>query len=358
MVDSVVVLPPGFRVLQNNVSVSGAKLKFYYSGTSTPKTVYSDQTLSTSLGTTVYCDSDGYPVTAQGGSTKTLVYTGTASYKIIITDSNDVTIATHDVVKGATSTSSLTESFSSIASAATTDIGAIDANFIDITGNTPIISFGTGANKIRTVRFGGVLTLTYNATSLILPGAANITTAANDIAMLVLDGSGNCTCVNYQRAAFIPSPNAAPDVIIEQQEASGTAGGSTTAGSWVTRTLNTVVRNVNSVASLATNKITLPAGTYYIAFSAPAYDATSFLHKAKIYNTTDTADVIIGSSEGALGSQQTRSVGSGIVTITGAKDFELRHRSNQSEATSGLGLSNGMSVVEVYGRVEIWKVVA
>lgn len=100
MTDAVLVLPPGFRVTDSSdVPISGAKLKFYASGTSTPMTVYSDQGLLTSLGTTVTCDSSGYPVS--GGSTKTLIYTGTASYKLVVTDADDVTIYEHDAIKGA-----------------------------------------------------------------------------------------------------------------------------------------------------------------------------------------------------------------------------------------------------------------
>ena len=100
MLDSTTVLEPGFRVTDaNGDPVSGAKLKFYDSGTTTPKTVYADSALSTSLGSTVTCDSGGYPTS--DGSTKTLIWTGTASYKVVITDANDATIATHDGITGA-----------------------------------------------------------------------------------------------------------------------------------------------------------------------------------------------------------------------------------------------------------------
>ena len=53
----------------------------------------------------------------------------------------------------------------------------------------------------RDVAFSGVLTLTHNGTSLILPGGANITTAANDAAGFVSDGSGNWRCLYYTRAS-------------------------------------------------------------------------------------------------------------------------------------------------------------
>lgn len=85
-----------------------------------------------------------------------------------------------------------------IASASTTDIGAATAEFVDVTGTTTITSLGTiSAGIVRTVRFTGALTLTHNVTSLQLPGSANITTAAGDVAIFRSLGSGNWKCVSY-----------------------------------------------------------------------------------------------------------------------------------------------------------------
>lgn len=91
-----------------------------------------------------------------------------------------------------------------IASATTTDIWAATADFVDITGTTTITGLGTATNAgiQRTVRFTGALILTHNGTSLILPGAANITTAANDTAIFrSLDASGNAICILYNKAS-------------------------------------------------------------------------------------------------------------------------------------------------------------
>ncbi len=92
-----------------------------------------------------------------------------------------------------------------IASAATTSIGAATGNYVTITGTTGITSFGTGtAGWLRLVRFAGALTLTHNATSLILPTSANITTAAGDFAIFVSEGSSNWRCLAYYRASGEP----------------------------------------------------------------------------------------------------------------------------------------------------------
>lgn len=89
-----------------------------------------------------------------------------------------------------------------IASASTTDLSTATGDWVDVTGTTTITALSTATAGIeRLVRFTGILTLTYNATSLILPTSANITTAANDFARFRSLGSGNWVCVSYQRAS-------------------------------------------------------------------------------------------------------------------------------------------------------------
>lgn len=88
-----------------------------------------------------------------------------------------------------------------LASAATVDIGAAASNVVTISGTTAITGLGTiAAGALRTVRFTGALVLTYNVTSMILPTAASITTAANDTAEFLSLGAGNWICLSYIRA--------------------------------------------------------------------------------------------------------------------------------------------------------------
>jgi hypothetical protein len=85
-----------------------------------------------------------------------------------------------------------------LASAATTDLSLASGNYVHITGTTTITSFGTCLPGARFVLvFDDVLLLTYNATSLIIPGAANKTTAAGDACMIISEGSGNWKIVGY-----------------------------------------------------------------------------------------------------------------------------------------------------------------
>ena len=91
-----------------------------------------------------------------------------------------------------------------IASATTTDLGTSNGNLVNITGTTTITSLGSSAvtaNPIYVTRFTGAVLLTYNATSLIIPGSANYTTAAGDVFYWKYEGSGNWRCVGYLLAS-------------------------------------------------------------------------------------------------------------------------------------------------------------
>ena len=83
-------------------------------------------------------------------------------------------------------------SAATVASAATTDLGASDETFLTVSGTTTITAFGTvSAGIYKFVTFSGALTLTHNATSLILLGGANRTTVAGDCGLYLSLGSGN-----------------------------------------------------------------------------------------------------------------------------------------------------------------------
>jgi hypothetical protein len=88
-----------------------------------------------------------------------------------------------------------------ISSASTTDLGAVAGLMHDITGTTTITGFGTVSAGIwKIVKFEDALTLTHNATSLILPGGTSILTVAGDIGIFISEGSGNWRCVSYTSA--------------------------------------------------------------------------------------------------------------------------------------------------------------
>jgi hypothetical protein len=78
-----------------------------------------------------------------------------------------------------------------LASASTVSIGAQNSMFVEITGTTTITSFGTTYNGPRYLRFTGALVLTHNATTLNLPGGADITTIAGDVFLAIPNSTIN-----------------------------------------------------------------------------------------------------------------------------------------------------------------------
>ena len=83
---------PKVTVLDTNGDpVSGAKLFFYLTGTSTPEDVYQDQANTTPHTNPVICDSDGRSGPIWMDNTKT--------YKLVVKDASDITIYTVDPIK-------------------------------------------------------------------------------------------------------------------------------------------------------------------------------------------------------------------------------------------------------------------
>ena len=108
-----------------------------------------------------------------------------------------------DYLRGISSVVRLEQDTSTIASASTTDLSTIPQKSIAVTGVITINSLGTVAAGIdKELRFAGALTLTHSA-SLYLPGATNITTAANEVGTFRSLGAGSWILTNYSRTTSI-----------------------------------------------------------------------------------------------------------------------------------------------------------
>jgi hypothetical protein len=148
----------------------------------------------TSIATTAFVSA---AIAASGGNppaTTTEVLTGTATNKDVTPDA----------------LAALWEKGTTVASAATISLG--EGGFFHISGTTTItdIDFATAKDgRTAWVVFDASLILTHNATTLHLPGDANIVTAAGDTACFVQDAADNVVCVAYNRAngaAVVPDP--------------------------------------------------------------------------------------------------------------------------------------------------------
>lgn len=174
----------------NGAPLVAGKVYMYEPLTLIPKDTWQDSGQNTLNTNPVILDSRGQAV----------IY-GSGDYRQILTDSLGNTIwdqeiaAYQETVFGPKTT---------LASNTTTNLGTATSNNILITGTTTINSFGTAAslnNPVYLIQFSGILTLTYNATSMILPGLANITTAANDCAMVEFINSAGY----WRMLAYFPS---------------------------------------------------------------------------------------------------------------------------------------------------------
>jgi hypothetical protein len=119
------------------------------------------------------------------------------------------------------------------ASAGTVNLDTSTGDLVDITGTTTITAITLAEGIEKTVRFTGILTLTHGA-SLVLPGAANITTAAGDFAVFRGYAAGVVRCVDYTKASgqavVAPTPTVPGLVYISTTTVSGAAALDITAG--------------------------------------------------------------------------------------------------------------------------------
>ena len=144
---------------------------------------------------------------------------------------------------------------------------------------------------------------------------------------------------------------------VQDQKSLSTDGGTSTAG-FQTRDLNTVVTNEITGASLSSNQITLPAGTYYCIASSTAIKATN--NQLFVRNITDSnATLLVGRSDciGTSDIDGNSTFVNGRFTISAQKVIDIYHFTNLGLATTGLGRQQPFgSDYNVYTDVQIWKV--
>lgn len=237
-----------------------------------------------------------------------------------------------------------------IASAATLNLSTATGNTVHITGTTATSAVTLNAGQWMECIADAAWPLTYHATNNKLnTGGANYTCAAGDSVFYFYDG----TTVYGQivKADGTPVVTASNYMLVRDEKTLNTDGGSSSAGIQ-TRVLNTVVSNSIAGASLASNQITLPAGTYRIFATAPAYNTDA--HQLILYNVTDSSTIAVGTSENGITAITTQGFLEYRFTLAATKVLELRHFIQNATTTNGLGLHVGNST-EVYSVVKLTK---
>lgn len=99
------------------------------------------------------------------------------------------------------------DDWAEVIAAATVDLGAQTSRRISLVGTTTVTSFGTApAGTVRLVKFNDSpsIQITHNATSLKLPGGANIIALNGDTFWAISRGSGNWEVFGYNRGDGAP----------------------------------------------------------------------------------------------------------------------------------------------------------
>jgi hypothetical protein len=176
-------------VVDPNVNIDGLGAKTIKKNPGGAALAASDLGAAGTINEVVYNGTDfilmNPPAAAQGLASTTEVLTGTDATKAVTPNA----------------LAALWEQGAAIASAGTIAIG--EGGYFNVTGTTTITDIDPSTDKAGrpfVLRFDGILTLTHGA-ALILPGGANITTAAGDVAAFVSEGSDVVRCLDYRRAS-------------------------------------------------------------------------------------------------------------------------------------------------------------
>jgi hypothetical protein len=142
--------------------------------------------------------------------------------------------------------------------------------------------------------------------------------------------------------------------LAEDVKASGTNGGTSTSGSWQTRTLNTLSgETADTSVTLSGNQLTLTAGRYTIdAHASSYYTATTKLRIANITDTTYVYGPNVSSNNLAAGCEVSAIA---FIDIAATKVFQLQFRSSRTQTNTGMGIAASFGVSEVYAQVRITK---
>ena len=238
-----------------------------------------------------------------------------------------------------------------IASAAALTPG-LDGNFWHVTGTTGITSIAsiTGAGPLFFV-FDGVVTITHNATSLILATGANFTTVAGNLLCVMHEGSGN-----YRELFRIPGATLTGLTSIQMIRK--------TADQTLTQSSTTLQNVTTLLAALAANEVvmfhvrilhTAASATADIkfAFTIPAAATLSWNFASGMqWTAADTANLTVdistsGGSEPWGGGSASRTTDIFGIVVNGANagDLQLQAAQNTSEAVDVIVKANSYLLV-------------
>ena len=250
------------------------------------------------------------------GSVDSLI--NAASVTEVLTGTDAAKAVTPDALAG------LWQRGTDIASGTTLSLPATGGGVFNVTGTSTVsgISSAQGGRCVK-LRFASSLTLTHNATSFILPGAANIIASSGDVAEFVNEAAQDASGSNWRCFNYETSDNR---ILLGATQAQQETGTSTTipvtpgvqhfhlsaCKAWCyvtvtdsTPTLRSPSYNVSSVTDtglgLLTVNFTTPFSTTYYATVATSEGTGSVGSHTTVSAKATGSDVVRNYNEGAPG---------------------------------------------------------
>lgn len=226
----------------------------------------------------------------------------------------------------------------------------LQADNINASGTPSVNTYLRGDNSwaaVPTGSGGGADTfLELTDTPATYTGYANALVRVNSSADALEFVTGSVTAYEY--------------VHVNETQPSGTAGGTFTAGSWQTRTLNTEVSDAGNNIYISGSVITLQPGTYIAKISCPGYSVNR--HQARLFDTLTSSVVLNGTpmyayTNGSTNYGENRSEIVGKFTISVASTLIIQHQCESTKTTTGFGFPSLMGE-EIYTVAEFWKEVS
>jgi hypothetical protein len=197
-----------------------------------------------------------------------------------------------------------------VASASNVNLDTAAGNSIDLTGTTTITAFTIAAGALYFLRYTGAgLTLTHNASTLVLPTGASITVATGDTFLVYGKATNEAVILAYQRASGAALVGATAAAAQSDQETATSITAFVTPGRqqfhpsaakcWGNTEMTGThsIRGSFNLSSVTDEGVGLQRFNFTIAFSSSNYAATSFGRST--VSTACLVDADVGSTKSA-----------------------------------------------------------
>lgn len=202
------------------------------------------------------------------------------------------------------------------------------------------------------VGLADVENLKTNLNASAAPGASDDAGAGYSVGSKWVDTSAQnvyeCVDSTASSAVWLKTSYGGATWVFAEEKPAGTNAGTFSSGAWQTRALNTQQHAHNGSLSLASNQITVAAGTYKVDAFATARNVDS--NQLRLHNVTDDAALAYGIAVKPEISDSALSSLHAVVTLATQKTLELQHRCTTTAENDGFGIAAGWGT-EVFSQV-------